>query len=84
MTVKLRTLKGTVLSNKMNKSAVILVERLIKHPIYQKFIKKQTKLHIHDEFNECVNGDIVEVSECRPISKTKAWTLIRIIKKFIM
>ncbi|CAL4043518.1 30S ribosomal protein S17 [Buchnera aphidicola (Takecallis arundicolens)] len=84
MTVKLHTLQGTVISNKMNKSAVILVERLIKHPIYKKFIKKKTKLHIHDECNTCVNGDIVEVSECRPISKTKSWKLIRIIKKFII
>ncbi|WP_343128133.1 30S ribosomal protein S17 [Buchnera aphidicola (Takecallis taiwana)] len=84
MTVKLKTLKGTVLSNKMNKSAVVLVERLIQHPVYRKFIKTQTKLHIHDELNECSNGDIVEVSECRPISKTKSWKLIRIVKKSII
>ena len=83
MKSKIRTLKGRILSNKMQKSAVVLIERIIKHPIYKKFIKKKTKLHIHDEKNECSVGDIVEISECRPISKTKSWNLIKIIKKSI-
>ncbi|QCI26125.1 30S ribosomal protein S17 [Buchnera aphidicola] len=79
-TKRIRTIKGTVVSNKMNKSAVVLIERMIKHSVYQKFITKKTKLHIHDEYNECINGDIVEISECRPISKTKSWKLVKVIK----
>ncbi|CAL4324723.1 30S ribosomal protein S17 [Buchnera aphidicola (Thelaxes suberi)] len=78
---KIKTLKGIVSSNKMQKSAVVFVERIIKHPIYKKFIKKTTKLHIHDEYNQCDNGDLIEIKECRPISKTKSWKLVRIIKK---
>lgn len=84
MILNTRTLKGTVLSSKMNKSAVVIIERIIQHPIYKKFIKKKTKLHIHDEYNKCNNGDIVEILECRPISKTKSWKLIKIVKKFVI
>ncbi|CAL4323757.1 30S ribosomal protein S17 [Buchnera aphidicola] len=83
MVNKVRTFKGRVVSNKMQKSAVVLIKRIIKHPIYKKFIKKKTKLHIHDENNECSNGDIVEVAACRPISKTKSWTLVKIVEKCI-
>lgn len=82
--MKMRTLTGTVLNNKMSKSAVVLIDRVIQHPIYRKFIKKKTKLHIHDEYNECLNGDVVEISECRPISKTKSWKLVKIIKSSIV
>lgn len=81
MSKKIRTLLGCVISNKMQKSSVVSIERVIKHPLYKKFIKRTTKLHIHDEKNECSLGDVVEICECRPISKTKSWTLVRIVKK---
>ncbi|XBC42746.1 MAG: 30S ribosomal protein S17 [Buchnera aphidicola (Kaburagia rhusicola ensigallis)] len=84
MSKKIRTLLGCVISNKMQKSSVVSIERIIKHPLYKKFIKRTTKLHIHDEKNECSLGDVVEVRECRPISKTKSWTLVRIVKKSIV
>ncbi|XBC41715.1 MAG: 30S ribosomal protein S17 [Buchnera aphidicola (Kaburagia rhusicola rhusicola)] len=84
MSKKIRTLLGCVISNKMQKSSVVSIERIIKHPLYKKFIKRTTKLHIHDEKNECSLGDVVEVCECRPISKTKSWTLVRIVKKSIV
>ncbi|XRX42682.1 MAG: 30S ribosomal protein S17 [Buchnera aphidicola (Eriosoma harunire)] len=79
-----RILHGCVVSNKMNKSIVVSIERLVKHKLYGKFVKRTTKLHVHDENNECHNGDIVEIGESRPISKTKSWTLIRIIKKGVL
>lgn len=78
---KVRTLKGQVISDKMQKSIVVLVDRLVKHKLYGKFIKRTTKLHVHDCDNSSVVGDIVEIQECRPISKTKSWRLINIIKK---
>ena len=77
----LRIQTGSVVSDKMDKSAVVMIERKVKHPIYGKFMKKSTKLHIHDEDNECGIGDIVQISECRPISKTKSWTLVKIVTK---
>ena len=77
----LRTQTGSVVSDKMNKSAVVLIERKVKHPIYGKFVKKSTKLHVHDENNECGVGDTVEITECRPISKTKSWKLVKIVEK---
>ncbi|QCI25133.1 30S ribosomal protein S17 [Buchnera aphidicola (Rhopalosiphum padi)] len=83
MKEKISTLQGRVTSNKMNKSAVVAIERFVKHPIYGKFVKKTTKLHIHDEKNECSLGDLIEIRESRPISKTKSWVLVRIIEKNI-
>jgi small subunit ribosomal protein S17 len=83
MTERIRTLQGRVKSNKMNKSAVVIIKRFVKHPIYGKFIKKTTKLHVHDENNECSIGDLIEIRESRPISKTKSWTLVKIIEKNI-
>jgi len=77
----LRIQTGSVVSDKMDKSAVVLIERRVKHPIYGKFMRKSTKLHIHDENNECAIGDTVQISECRPISKTKSWTLVKIVEK---
>lgn len=74
MTDKIRTLQGRVVSDKMEKSIVVAIERFVKHPIYGKFIKRTTKLHVHDENNECGIGDVVEIRECRPLSKTKSWT----------
>ncbi|QIE02192.1 30S ribosomal protein S17 [Buchnera aphidicola (Uroleucon sonchi)] len=80
---KIRTLQGRVISNKMQKSAVVAIERFVKHAIYKKFIKRTTKIHIHDEENQCHIGDLIEIRESRPISKTKSWILVRIIKKTI-
>ena len=77
----LRIQTGSVVSDKMHKSAVVMIERRVKHPIYGKFMRKSTKLHIHDENNECAVGDTVQISECRPMSKTKSWTLVKIVEK---
>lgn len=79
-----RTLKGRVVSNKMEKSIVVIIERFVKHPIYGKFIKRTTKLHVHDENNNSKVGDFIEIKECRPLSKTKSWILVRVIKKSIL
>lgn len=76
-----RTLTGTVTSNKMQKSITVLIERRVKHPKYGKFINRSTKLHVHDENNECGMGDVVVIEQCRPISKTKAWRLVKVIEK---
>jgi small subunit ribosomal protein S17 len=78
-----RTLAGHVISNKMDKTITVLVERTVKHPIYGKYIKRSTKLHAHDEDNACQKGDIVEISQCRPLSKTKSWRLHRIVTRSI-
>ncbi|WP_044035075.1 30S ribosomal protein S17 [Buchnera aphidicola] len=83
MMEKIRTLQGRVISNKMQKSAVVAIERFVKHVIYKKFIKRTTKLHIHDEENQCNVGDLIEIRESRPISKTKSWVLVRVIEKTI-
>ncbi|VFP79720.1 30S ribosomal protein S17 [Candidatus Erwinia haradaeae] len=83
MTDNIRTLQGRVTSNKMEKSIVVVIERFVKHPIYGKFIKRTTKLHVHDEYNECEIGDIVSIRECRPLSKTKSWTLVSVLEKEI-
>lgn len=69
---------GKVVSNKMNKSITVLVERRVKHPVYGKYVTKSSKLHVHDENNECQPGDVVTVKEVRPISKTKTWALVSI------
>ena len=73
-----RTETGRVISNKMDKSATVLIERKVRHPIYGKFVKRSTKLRIHDADNACNEGDIVTISECRPLSKTKSWALVSI------
>ena len=72
---------GVVVSNKMDKSIVILVERKVKHPKYGKFVKKSTKFMAHDEKNECNIGDTVRIMETRPLSKNKCWRLIEIISR---
>lgn len=76
-----RTLTGTVISNKMNDTVVVLVERQVKHPKYGKFIKRSTKVYAHDQGNKCQEGDIVTVRETRPMSKTKRWALVKIREK---
>lgn len=75
---KARTLSGKVVSDKMDKTVTVLVERRVKHPVYGKYITRSSKLHAHDENNECGMGDKVTVAETRPISKSKTWTLIKI------
>ncbi|WP_440905705.1 30S ribosomal protein S17 [Catenovulum sp. SX2] len=77
----IRTLQGRVVSDKMDKSIVVAIERFVKHPIYGKFIRRTTKIHAHDESNSCGQGDVVTIRECRPISKTKSWTLVDIVEK---
>ncbi|MDO6513941.1 30S ribosomal protein S17 [Neptuniibacter pectenicola] len=73
-----RTVTGRVVSDKMDKTITVLVERKEKHPIYGKFMKRSSKLHAHDEKNECKQGDLVTVAETRPLSKNKSWALVRI------
>ena len=75
---KARTAAGRVVSNKMDKSIVVLIERRVKHPVYGKIIKRSTKIHAHDAKNDCDIGDAVTIKEVRPISKTKSWTLVSI------
>ncbi|MBU1724950.1 MAG: 30S ribosomal protein S17 [Gammaproteobacteria bacterium] len=76
-----RSLMGRVVSDKMDKSIVVLMERQVKHPMYGKFIKRSKKYHVHDENNECRAGDTVLFKECRPLSKTKHWTLIKVVER---
>ena len=79
----IRTLTGQVVSNKMQKTVTVLVERKIKHPKYGKYINRSTKLHVHDEEQSCQMGDIVMIEPCRPLSKTKAWRLHKIVSKAV-
>lgn len=76
-----RTVTGRVISNKMDKTVTVLVERLVRHPLYGKYVRRSTKLHAHDENNECAEGDLVMVEQCRPLSKTKCWRLVRIVQR---
>ena len=71
---------GRVVSDKMDKAIVVAIERKVKHPIYGKIVKRTTKLHVQDENNLAKEGDIVEIKECRPISKTISWTLVRVVE----
>jgi small subunit ribosomal protein S17 len=76
-----RTASGTVVSNKMDKTITVLVERRIKHPLYGKYIKRSKKIHAHDADNQCQEGDKVTIEETRPISKSKAWKLSSIDRR---
>jgi len=78
-----RTETGKVVSGKMDKSIVVLVERQVKHPLYGKYVKRSSKLHAHDEANECKAGDIVTIQESRPYSKTKTWKLVNIVERAV-
>jgi len=78
-----RTLTGKVVSNSRDKTIAVLVERKVRHPIYKKYIKHSTKVHAHDEKNECGLGDVVRVSESKPFSKTKNWALIEVVEKSV-
>ena len=76
-----RTVVGRVVSNKMDKSVSVAIERLIKHPVYGKYIRRTSKVMAHDASNECNEGDRVAISECKPISKNKAWQVVNIIER---
>ena len=79
--VPLKTLTGTVVSNKMQKTIAVVVERLVKHPQYGKYIRRTTKLLAHDESNVSKQGDLVSIAECRPFSKRKSWRLVEVIRR---
>ena len=76
-----RKLTGRVVSDKMNKTVTVLVERKVKHPLYGKYMTRSRKYHAHDEAAECKQGDLVLIEECRPISRTKAWRVIQLMEK---
>jgi len=76
-----RSVNGRVISNKMNKSITVEIERRVRHPLYGKFITRRTRLHAHDAENECGQGDLVQIEECRPISKSKSWRLVKVLEK---
>ena len=78
---QLRTVEGRVVSNKMDKTVTVLVERQVKHALYGKYIKRSTKLHAHDADNACNEGDVVRVAECRPLSKTKNWRVVEVVTR---
>jgi small subunit ribosomal protein S17 len=77
---KVRTVTGRVVSNKMDKTASVLVERLVKHPVYGKYIKRSTKFLVHDENNQLQEGDIVAITSCKPISKRKTFKLVEVLE----
>lgn len=76
-----RTLRGRVVSDKMQKACVVAVERRVKHPIYGKILKRTTKFHVQDVDNVARQGDLVEIQECRPVSKTISWKLVSVVEK---
>ncbi len=76
-----RSLTGRVVSDKMDKTVTVLVERKVKHPLIGKVIRRSKKFHAHDENNECHEGDLVVIEECRPLSKTKTWSVSKIVEK---
>ena len=78
---QLRTVEGRVVSNKMDKTVTVLVERLVKHALYGKYLKRSTKLHAHDADNACNEGDIVRVTEIAPMSKTKNWRVVEVVTR---
>lgn len=76
-----RTLQGRVVSDKMDKSIVVAIERRVKHPLYGKYMNRTTKIHAHDEENTCREGDLVTIRETRPVSKTKSWALVAVVER---
>jgi small subunit ribosomal protein S17 len=77
----LRTVTGEVVSSKMDKTASVSISRVVKHPLYGKYIRRTTKVLVHDEDNSCKEGDVVSIAECRPISKRKAWRVVEILER---
>jgi small subunit ribosomal protein S17 len=78
---KVRTITGRVVSNKMDKTITVLVERVVKHPVYGKYIKRSTKMMAHDEQNVCQEGDVVAITSCRPMSKNKTFKLVQVLEQ---
>jgi len=76
-----RTMSGRVVSNKMDKTITVLIERRVPHPVYGKYVRRSTKIHAHDQNNECREGDTVVIEPCRPLAKTKSWRLVKILEK---
>ena len=76
-----RALTGQVVSDRMDKTITVMVERRVKHPLYKKYIRRKSTLHAHDENNDCRTGDVVSVEQCRPLSKTKSWRLQAIVER---
>jgi small subunit ribosomal protein S17 len=74
-----RTVTGRVVSDKMDKTVTVLIERKVKHPVYGKYIRRSTRLHVHDAENACREGDKVTIEQCRPLSKSKTWRLVDIV-----
>lgn len=78
-----RSLEGRVVSNKMNKTITVVIERRVRHPLYGKIVTRRTKLHAHDEMNESKEGDLVKIEECRPLSRTKSWRLVKVLERAV-
>ena len=78
---KARRATGRVMSNRMDKTVTVLVERRVPHPLYGKYVKRSTKIHAHDEQNDCNEGDLVVIEECRPLSRTKSWRLVEVVER---
>ncbi len=76
-----RTVTGRVISDKMQKTITVLVERKVPHPFYGKYVKRSTKLHAHDEDNACQEGDTVAIAQCKPMSKSKSWRLVKVLHR---
>ena len=76
-----KQLIGTVVSDKMDQTVTVLVERVVRHPLYGKYIRRSSKLHVHDVENECNTGDVVSIEQCRPVSRTKSWRLVKVLEK---
>lgn len=79
-----RATQGVVVSDKMDKSITVLVERMYKHPKYKKYLRRHTKYHAHDQNNEALMGDRVEIVSCRPLSKLKRWRLVKVVEKSLL
>lgn len=76
-----RSVVGRVISDKMDKTLTVQIDRMVKHPVYGKYIRRKTKLHVHDEQNDARSGDMVRIQECRPLSRTKSWMLVEIVDR---
>ena len=76
-----RTVSGRVSSDKMDKTITVVVDRLVRHPVYGKYIRRSSKLHAHDANNECKQGDLVMIQQCRPLSKSKSWQLVKVLER---
>lgn len=76
-----RSVTGVVVSNKMDKTITVKLERKVAHPLYKKYVRRTTKIHAHDADNQCKEGDLVTVQQCRPLSKTKTWRLVKIVEQ---